>query len=118
MVLFTYGTLTSRRRLEELVSRALADPRPAKLKGYRIFHAPPLGYPLILPDPAAEIEGYVWDLREEDFPVLDHYEGVDDDPPLYFRQWVEVECDGSRVRAQVYVGNPLGWPVERLEPEQ
>lgn len=117
LFLFTYGTLTSRRRLEELLKRVVKEPRPASLKGFRLFHAPPLDYPLILPDPAAEIAGLLYEVSEEELPILDRYEGLDDDPPPYTRQWVEVACEGDRVRAQVYVGNPLGWPVGRLEPE-
>lgn len=117
MRLFTYGTLTSRRRLEDLLGRSVPPPRPARLRGYRLYHAPPLEYPLILPDPESEISGYLWEIEERDLPVLDHYEGVDDDPPLYRREWVEVECEGRPVRAQVYVGNPAGWPVDRLLPE-
>lgn len=101
-----------------MLGRGLPKLRTAILKGYRIYHAPPLDYPLILPDPAGYIKGYLWDLRKEDFPVLDHYEGTDDDPPLYFRQWVDVEVDGKPERAQVYVGNPLGWPAGRLQPEE
>ncbi len=114
MFLFTYGTLTSRRRL---LGRVVHEPRPAHLKGYRIFHAPPLDYPLILPDPSSEIEGLLFEISAEELPILDRYEGMDDDPPPYFRQWVEVESRGERVRAQVYIGNPLGWPVDRLQPE-
>lgn len=117
MRLFTYGTLTSKHRLEELVGRVLPDPQPAELRGFRIYHAPPLDYPLILPDPEAVINGLVWQLKPDDLPILDHYEGCDEDPPQYFRQWVDVVVEGGTVRAQVYVGNPLAWPVSRLKPE-
>lgn len=118
MKLFTYGTLTSKRRIEELLGRPLPDPEPGTLKGYRIYHAPPLDYPLILPDPSGEIHGLVWDLEVADLKVLDHYEGCDDEPPLYFRQWANIETNGKTVRAQVYVGNPLGWPADKLKPEE
>ncbi len=117
MYLFTYGTLTSRHRLEDLLGRPVSAPRPARLKGFRVYHAPPLEYPLILPEEGAETRGYLYEIEERDLPVLDHYEGVDDDPPLYVREWVEVECEGKTVRAQVYVGNREAWPVGRLVPE-
>lgn len=117
MRLFTYGTLTSQRRLEDLIGHVLPDPVEATLKGFRLFHAPPLEYPLILPDPTGMIQGLLWDVKEEDLRVLDHYEGCDDDPPQYFRQWAGVESGGETVRAQVYVGNPLGWPMDRLHPD-
>ncbi len=117
MRLFTYGTLTSKHRLEELTGRVMADPQPAELRGYRLYHAPPLDYPLILPDPDAVIHGLLWEIKEDELAILDHYEGCDEDPPQYFRQWVEVLVNGERVRAQVYVGNPLAWPVNRLRPE-
>ncbi len=117
MFLFTYGTLTSRRRLEELVGRALPNPRPAVARGFRLYHSPPLEYPLILPDADGELKGLLWEIEERDLAVLDHYEGCDEDPPQYFRQWINVHVDGEQVRAQVYVGNPLAWPVERLHQD-
>lgn len=114
MKLFTYGSLTSRRRLEELVGRGLPDPQPGILRGYKVYHSPPMGYMLMLPADGGEIHGLVWDLKEEDLPVLDHYEGSDDDPPLYIRQTVEVEVGGELVQASAYVGNPAAWPEDRL----
>lgn len=116
--LFTYGTLTSRHRMEDLLSRPVPPPRPALLRGYRLYHAPPLDYPLILPEEGAETPGYLYEVHERELPILDHYEGVDDDPPLYERRWVQVECEGKQVRAQAYVGNPEAWPVARLRPEE
>ncbi len=117
MKLFTYGSLTSRHRLEELVGRPLSEPEEGVLKGYRFFHAPPLGYVLILPAPGGEIHGLVWDIKEEDLTVLDHYESSDEDPPLYHRQQVEVEIAGRKVTAQAYVGNPAAWPEDRLQAD-
>lgn len=117
MKLFTYGSLTSRHRLEELVGRTLPDPHPGVLKGYKVFHAPPLGYTLMLPAPGGETHGLVWDLREEDFLTLDHYESLDDNPPLYYRQAVEVAVGGEVVQAQAYLGNPAAWPEDGLRED-
>jgi len=116
--LFAYGSLTSRRRLEELLGRAMEEPEAAVLRGYRVFHSPPLGYLLLLPQEGAVTRGFLWEIRPEEFPVLDRYEGCDEDPPLYFRRSLEVEVNGRLVPAQVYVGNPEAWPLDELQPEE
>lgn len=115
--LFTYGTLSRRRRLEALVGRKLAEPSEAVLPGYKKYPTP-RGYPIILPHEGEEVTGLLWEIEEEDLAPLDHYEGSDEDPPFYTRHRVQVEVldRGKRVEAFVYVGNPdVFWDVTELE---
>ncbi|MBX6377657.1 MAG: gamma-glutamylcyclotransferase [Clostridia bacterium] len=112
MKLFAYGTLKRRRRIEALVGRRLPPPEPGVLPGFRLYPTP-RGYPIVLPDPDASVDGVVWEIREEDLPALDHYEGYDEDPPFYLRVPVRVRTAAGEVEAQVYVGNPdVYWDIE------
>lgn len=105
VALFTYGTLMRRRRLEALVGERLAEPSPAVLRGYRKYDTG-LGYPVILPDPTGWVSGLVYRVPAAALPHVDHYEGVDEDPPHYFRREAVAEVDGRPLPVQVYVGNP------------
>ncbi|MFO7245804.1 MAG: gamma-glutamylcyclotransferase family protein [Thermaerobacter sp.] len=101
--LFTYGTLKRRGRIEALAGERLGDPRPAVLHGYRKYDTEH-GYPVILPEPGARVEGLLWELGPGALEAIDHYEGVDHDPPMYQRQQLKVLVDGREVEAYVYVG--------------
>jgi gamma-glutamylcyclotransferase (GGCT)/AIG2-like uncharacterized protein YtfP len=103
--LFAYGTLARRHRIEALVGRRLEDPLPAVLPGYR-KHDTQHGYPIVLPDPAGQVEGLLWEIDPADLPSLDHYEGTDEDPPYYYRRRVQVRTGTGWHEAVVYVGNP------------
>lgn len=105
VALFTYGTLMRRRRLEALCGCRLDEPVPAVLRGYAKFDTG-LGYPVILPQAGACVEGLLYRVPAEALPYIDHYEGADEDPPHYTRETVTVEVEGEPVTAQVYVGNP------------
>ena len=112
MKLFAYGTLVRKGRMEALIGRKLSEPAKAVLPGFK-KHPTPRGYPIILPDANSQVEGVLWDIEEADLPSLDHYEGTDEDPPFYTRQQVEVDAQGERLTAWVYVGNPdIYWDIE------
>ncbi|MBE3591100.1 MAG: gamma-glutamylcyclotransferase [Firmicutes bacterium] len=104
MKLFAYGTLMRRGRLEALVDRRLPDPVPAVLEGYRRYDTG-RGYPVILEEPGASVEGLLWDLGDADLRFLDHYEGFDEDPPVYYRRTVRVRVGDREEWAEAYVGN-------------
>ena len=110
--LFTYGTLMRRGRLEALTSARLPAPRPAVLEGYRKYDTGQ-GYPIILPESGHRVEGLLWEVEEQTLGYIDHYEGVDEEPPFYFRRQVEVDAGGERTSAWVYVGNPDAFPDRR-----
>lgn len=105
MKLFAYGTLMQRHVMEALLGRRLPDPQPAVLPGFRKQDTC-YGYPIAVPDPNGRVEGVLWEVRPEDWPILDHYEGVDEDPPSYFRQRVRVRMGRYWQEAMAYVGNP------------
>lgn len=113
--LFAYGTLTRRGRMQALTGRQLPETVPGWLRGYRKEDTAH-GYPIIVEDaaPGAMVAGVLWSVDDADLPAIDHYEGTDEEPPYYFRRHVEVEVDGQRRAAQVYVGNPQAfWPQGR-----
>ena len=103
--LFAYGTLRRRGRIEALTSARLPAPRAAVLKGYRKYETDH-GYPIILPEPGHQVEGVLWEVDPSALTYIDHYEGADENPPLYYRRQERVQVDGGEVEAQVYVGNP------------
>lgn len=102
--LFTYGTLRRRGRIEALAGARLAEPRPGVLYGYRKYDTEH-GYPAVLPEEGAQVHGLVWEVDPGALADIDHYEGADHDPPLYFRRELPVRVDGAEVQAFVYVGN-------------
>src|SRR5690606_40743705 len=101
MYLFAYGSLTRRRRIEALAGRRLGEPEAALLENFAYIPTP-RGFAIILPREGAQVNGWVWEIREEELKALDHYEGTDENPPYYTREEVEVRLDrGDRVKAQV-----------------
>lgn len=109
MRLFVYGTLKRKGRMRALTSARLAEPRPGVLRGYRKYDTG-AGYPVIFPDPDREVEGLIWEIEADALAYIDHYEGADRVPPVYFRREEQVECEGETLTAQVYVGNPAAFP--------
>ena len=70
--------------------------QPALLPGYR-KETPPGGYPYVVPDPQASVEGVLMlDLTAETLRVLDHYE---DEGELYRRVEVVVTVGDHHERA-------------------
>lgn len=108
MKLFSYGTLMRQSRLEALLGVKLEPPQKALLRGYRRIQGPE-GMPMIIPDAAGEVEGLLWEIGDADLTFLDHYEGADLKPPLYRREWVQVQVGDETVEALAYVG---AWPQE------
>jgi gamma-glutamylcyclotransferase (GGCT)/AIG2-like uncharacterized protein YtfP len=101
--LFVYGTLTDPERVTVLTGKQF-ERVDATLSGFERVNSP-LGYPFILPRPAATVRGVL--LLEVD-PVslaeLDVYEAEGD---LYRRQVVVVEVADRRVAAMTYVGHSI-----------
>lgn len=112
MKLFTYGTLSRRHRLEALLGRKVEDPTPATLVGYKRY-ATPRGYPIVLPMEGAEVQGLAWEVDEDELSYVDHYEGLDEDPPFYSRVKVAILLEEGETEALVYEGNPaIYWDIE------
>jgi gamma-glutamylcyclotransferase (GGCT)/AIG2-like uncharacterized protein YtfP len=111
MHLFVYGSLTSPRRLDEVLGRAHRGERlRARLRDYRRLWAHDYDYPFLVPAAGAWTDGVlVMDLSESDAQRLDEYEEVDQ--ARYERRPVEVEVwgcgPGTRlVAAETYVAGP------------
>lgn len=75
----------------------------ACLRGFRKLD-PPYSFPLIVPDPRFEVEGFLLlDLEPEMLQIIDEYE---DEGKLYRRVLVKVETDDGFVEAYTYIGDP------------
>lgn len=105
MNLFAYGTLLDKRIMFRVIGRSLPTPVPATLPGYRKWETT-LGYPVVLPETGASCSGFIFfSLTPHDWKRLDEYEGVNGNPPAYFRRMLTVQGAHGSITAQVYVGN-------------
>lgn len=96
---FVYGTLMPGRASFPVAVRAgLHAAHPAIVRGYRLYHLEPEGYPAVVPGPG-EVHGVVLSLAGS-LAELDALEAIDAMPPLYRR----VRCvpDG-RPEVWIYV---------------
>jgi gamma-glutamylcyclotransferase (GGCT)/AIG2-like uncharacterized protein YtfP len=101
--LFVYGTLTDPERITALTGRQF-ERVDATLSGFERVNSP-LGYPFILPRPAATVRGVLLlDIDLVSLAELDAYEAEGD---LYRRQAVVVEVADRRVAAMTYVGHNI-----------
>ncbi|KAB2954314.1 gamma-glutamylcyclotransferase [Heliorestis acidaminivorans] len=104
--LFTYGTLMKAEIIKDFLLRIPSEPIKSLLKGYKKFPSP-YGYPYILPDRNWEVEGILWEqLTDKDLQILDDYEGLFENPQLYYRQQESIYIGRRMTKAWVYVGNP------------
>jgi gamma-glutamylcyclotransferase (GGCT)/AIG2-like uncharacterized protein YtfP len=103
MNLFVYGTLMADVLVVQLTGHLYAK-EAAILDGYR-KETPPNGYPRVIPDPAARVEGFLLrGVGRQALAVLDRYE---DEGRLYRRTAVTVTMRGGHRRAAMtYVGLP------------
>jgi gamma-glutamylcyclotransferase (GGCT)/AIG2-like uncharacterized protein YtfP len=74
----------------------------AILRGFRKWSSAG-GFPYILPEPGAAVEGLV--VRGVDHESLSRLDRYEDEGRLYLRQKVTVTCGERRVACQTYVGN-------------
>lgn len=106
---FVYGTLMPKERNAHVAG----DPqhftvREATLGGFRLFHLSPEGYPAVIPGGTGAVRGYALtyapDAWAQALPLLDHLEGVGEQPPLYTRERVQVRLEsGETLESWVYV---------------
>ncbi len=73
----------------------------------------PRGYPVILRSEGDQVEGVAWDVHESELGYVDHYEGMDEDPPFYRRVRVCILIDNKETKALVYEANPaIFWDID------
>lgn len=104
MNLFAYGSLLDDALVVQLTGRRFAK-RAALLVGYR-KHIPTDGYPYIVADDTAEVEGVV--LQGLDAAALSALDLYEDEGRLYKRVEVTVCVADESQRAFVYVGRHSG----------
>lgn len=107
---FVYGTLMPGERNAHVAAQGGAfKARPARLPGFRLLHLLPEAYPAVVPGESGDgVCGYVLTYAPGDWqaalPFLDALEGVDEVPPLYTRERVDVTLEGGGTQAVwVYV---------------
>lgn len=106
---FVYGTLMPGERNEHVARRGgNFTAQPATLRGYRLIHLRPEGYPGILAGNAEDtVHGYALTYGAQDWPTalpfLDALEGTAETPPLYTREQVMLDTPSGTIPAWVYV---------------
>lgn len=102
---FVYGTLMPGERNAHVAAQAGPfGAVPATLPGFRLVHLSPEGYPGIVRSCAQEqVHGhaltYAPDVWVRALPGLDALEGVDESPPLYTRELVQLTLPTGEVQA-------------------
>lgn len=102
MNLFVYGTLKDRELIQSLLERPLGDPNLGIMPECTTVISS-RGFPVIIPHDNFSVEGVVWrGLTDQDFAVLDRYEGCHVETPIYQREQRKVVIDGKTEEVWVY----------------
>jgi len=106
MNLFVYGTLKDRGLIQWLLGRSLGEPRVAIMPECATVISN-RGYPVLIPNEDSSVEGIVWrGLTDQDFAILDRYEGCHVETPVYQREKRKVIIDGKTEEVWAYFGTP------------
>ena len=104
MNLFVYGTLKDRELIQLLLGRSLGNPSVAIMPECTTVMSNE-GYPVIIPRENSNVQGVVWrELTDQDFVILDKYEGCHVETPVYQREKREVIIDRKTEEVWVYFG--------------
>jgi gamma-glutamylcyclotransferase (GGCT)/AIG2-like uncharacterized protein YtfP len=104
MNLFVYGTLKDRELIQLLLGRSLGNPSVAIMPECTTVMSN-RGYPVIIPRENLNVQGVVWrELTDQDFAILDKYEGCHVETPVYQREKREVIIDRKMEEVWVYFG--------------
>jgi len=104
MNLFAYGTLKDRELIQRLLGRSLGEPNVAIMPECTTVISN-RGYPVLIPNEDSSVEGIVWQgLTDQDFAILDRYEGCHVDTPIYRREKRQVIIDNKTEEVWVYFG--------------
>jgi len=101
--LFVYGTLVDDHRVTAVAGRTF--PRRAGMLHGFVRHAPPGGYPYVVPAAGGTVAGFVLD--DLDAAALAAFDAYEDEGRLYDRRTVAVSVDGTSVECDVYVGTGI-----------
>lgn len=102
MNLFVYGTLKDRELIQLLLGRSLGNPSVAIMPECTTVMSN-RGYPVIIPRENSNVHGVVWrELTDQDFVILDKYEGCHVETPIYQREKREVIINRKTEEVWVY----------------
>lgn len=86
----------------------------AWLEDYRLVYQgrPNNAHANVIPAEGEKVPVVVWEISAQDEKALDRYEGVAGG--YYTKEYVEIECDGEKVEALIYVmtPNPYNYPSD------
>ena len=104
MDLFVYGTLKDRGLIQSLLGRSLGDPSVAIMPECTTVISA-RGFPVIIPSENSSVEGVVWrELTDQDFVILDKYEGCHAETAVYQREKRKVIIERETEEVWVYFG--------------
>ncbi len=104
MNLFVYGTLKDRELIQSLLKRPLGDPSVVIMPECTTVISQ-WGYPVLIPSEHSSVEGVVWrGLTDQDFAILDRYEGCHVETPIYQREKRQVIIEGKTEDVWMYFG--------------
>ena len=104
MVLFVYGTLKNLEFIQLLLNRSIDKPSRATIQGFKTVISE-WGYPVMIPTEESSVNGIVWrDLTDEDFEILDRYEGCNTETSVYQRVKRKVIVEGREEEMWAYFG--------------
>ena len=107
MNLFVYGTLKDRELIQSLLKRSLDDPSIAIMPECTTVTSK-WGYPVMIPENNLSVEGVVWrGLTNQDFVVLDRYEGCHVETPVYQREKRTITIEDRTEEVWAYFGTPM-----------
>ena len=104
MNLFVSGTLKDRELIQLLLGRSLGNPSVAIMPECTTVMSN-RGYPVIIPSENSNVQGVVWrELTDQDFVILDKYEGCHVETPIYQREKRAVIINRKTEEVWVYFG--------------
>lgn len=105
---FAYGSNISEYRMRNERNINFKSRKFAILENYKlVFNKVSknnvyLGFANIIQSPKNIVEGALYEISDSDLKVIDKFEGF---PKHYYRQTIEVICDGKKLEAIVYIAN-------------
>jgi len=75
----------------------------ARLDDYRFIISDRKQKASVIKAPGEYVLGVLWRISKEEERTLDIREGVNIDPPLYHKKYMDVKCNGETTKALVYV---------------
>ena len=123
MKYFAFGSNISKYRMIterkiNFISRKFAILENYKLVFNKVSKKNPnIGFANIIKSDGDFVEGALYDVTLNDIRIIDKFEGALTKPCHYYREIVDVICDGEKVQAITYIANPI-MIRENIKPDK